>query len=275
MGLARRVAWSRLLTVTEGGALGYPAQSIATLPVRPSCSSGRRDGRRTALRSTRTSARMGAGPRLVLTGGSAPAEFSSPCGPRPAPGPGLASPPAPEPLGKPANGQSRLCGVAPRPGSRCAGAAREHRHRHQDAPLIHTQYETDSALAWAADRPTANLSKEQATWAAVLERLGTADWLHYAGHVEPPTGKPGTGGLLPYDHAAKGAITLGDLVPAGTVRRHWLAYLSACSTARGLPELIDQAAHIAGVLQAAGFAHVIATHWPVRSDIAADIADDF
>ncbi|MFJ6708869.1 MULTISPECIES: CHAT domain-containing protein [unclassified Streptomyces] len=143
------------------------------------------------------------------------------------------------------------------------------------APLAHTREEADAALAWAADRSTTDLPGERATRDEVLERLRSADWLHYAGHADPPTARSDTAGLVPYDHAARGSIGLGDLVRVGAGQRRWLAYLSACSTARGRPELIDQASHVAGALQAAGYAHVVATQWPVRSDTAAEIAEDF
>ncbi|MET7286461.1 CHAT domain-containing protein [Streptomyces sp. NPDC005573] len=142
-------------------------------------------------------------------------------------------------------------------------------------PLAHTRDEADVALDWAADRPTADLPGERATRAEVLQRLRSADWVHYAGHAEPPAAGTDSAGLVPYDHATEGLIGLGDLVRTGAGRRPWLAYLSACSTARGRPELIDQASHVAGALQAAGFAHVIATQWPVRSDTAAEMAEDF
>ncbi|WP_442792315.1 CHAT domain-containing protein [Amycolatopsis sp. NBC_01307] len=40
--------------------------------------------------------------------------------------------------------------------------------------------------------------------------------------------------------------------------------LSACDTAFGDVELRDEAAHLTGAFQTAGFRHVVATQWPVN-----------
>jgi CHAT domain-containing protein len=54
-----------------------------------------------------------------------------------------------------------------------------------------------------------------------------------------------------------------------------LAFLSACETAQGAWRLPDEAAHIAGALQVAGFTHVLATQWRVADRIAATAARRF
>jgi CHAT domain-containing protein len=53
-----------------------------------------------------------------------------------------------------------------------------------------------------------------------------------------------------------------------------LAYLSACSTAGASVRLADEAIHISSAFQLAGYAHVIATLWPILDEIGLDIADD-
>jgi CHAT domain-containing protein len=52
-------------------------------------------------------------------------------------------------------------------------------------------------------------------------------------------------------------------------------FLSACETARGVITVPDEAVHLAGALQLAGFTHVVATQWVVIDTHAADIADHF
>lgn len=142
-------------------------------------------------------------------------------------------------------------------------------------PLTLADDEIASVAAWAPGHE--QLLGPDATRSRVMQRLRSADWLHFVGHAEQGAGPTGTssGLLVTHDHLTAGAIGVADLLRDGAVRRHWLAYLSACSTARGRPELVDQSLHVAGALQAAGFAHVVATHWPVRSDIAAKVAQDF
>jgi CHAT domain-containing protein len=43
-----------------------------------------------------------------------------------------------------------------------------------------------------------------------------------------------------------------------------LAYLSACSTSDQPPRLADEAVHITGAFQLAGYPHVIGSLWPVN-----------
>ncbi|MFL6125649.1 CHAT domain-containing protein [Actinophytocola sp.] len=51
-----------------------------------------------------------------------------------------------------------------------------------------------------------------------------------------------------------------------------LAFLSACSTARGGLLLSDETIHLGRAFQLAGFRHVIATLWPVEDSAAATVA---
>ncbi|WP_406491885.1 CHAT domain-containing protein [Streptomyces sp. NBC_00846] len=53
-----------------------------------------------------------------------------------------------------------------------------------------------------------------------------------------------------------------------------LAVLSACHTATAGPELPDEADHLAGALQIAGFRQVVSTLWAIGDDTAAAVTDD-
>ena len=51
-----------------------------------------------------------------------------------------------------------------------------------------------------------------------------------------------------------------------------LAYLSACETTRASRNLADEAVHITGAFQLAGFPEVIGTLWSIEDEAALDIA---
>jgi hypothetical protein len=55
----------------------------------------------------------------------------------------------------------------------------------------------------------------------------------------------------------------------------WLAYLSACDTARAGRALPDESLHIASAFHIAGYPHVVATLWPAADSTAAEVAEAF
>ena len=55
----------------------------------------------------------------------------------------------------------------------------------------------------------------------------------------------------------------------------WLAYLSACDTARPGPTLPDESLHIASAFHIAGYPHVVATVWPAADSTAEEVARTF
>ncbi|OCK75295.1 hypothetical protein K432DRAFT_308871 [Lepidopterella palustris CBS 459.81] len=62
----------------------------------------------------------------------------------------------------------------------------------------------------------------------------------------------------------------------GSVRRAWIAYLSACSTAgMRTSRLADQGLYTSGAFQVAGFAHVVGSLWPVNDEVCVDVARVF
>ncbi|MGD0555423.1 MAG: CHAT domain-containing protein [Streptosporangiaceae bacterium] len=112
------------------------------------------------------------------------------------------------------------------------------------------------------------LGDQDATKTAVLEALRCHSWLHMSCH-----------GVQDPDDASRSAFMLHDqpLTLADLADLHLdetdLAYLAACQTATGDLWLLDEALHLAGALQLAGYRHVLATLWNI-SDAAARVMAD-
>ncbi len=116
------------------------------------------------------------------------------------------------------------------------------------------------------------LTDEHATRAQVLAELPGRSWAHFACHAVVDTGSPSLGRLLLHDHH-RHPLTVLDLSRLN-LQNAELAYLSACDTATSPDDrLFDEAIHLASSFQLAGFAHVIATLWPLYDGIAAGFAE--
>ncbi|CEI67584.1 hypothetical protein FVEN_g5675 [Fusarium venenatum] len=108
--------------------------------------------------------------------------------------------------------------------------------------------------------------------AGILEHLQDCKILHFAGHGESRE-DPSESCLL-LDDWKTNPLTVGDL------RESWLqenpaflAYLSACSTGSNLGKgLWDEAIHLIGAFQLAGFRHVVGTLWEVSDPHCVDVA---
>ncbi|MER5419288.1 CHAT domain-containing protein [Streptosporangium roseum] len=114
------------------------------------------------------------------------------------------------------------------------------------------------------------LRDTDATRENVLKALGSHDWIHCAGHATTDLRRPSSSGLVVHD----GVVTVTDLAELD-LRHGELAYLSACSTTQNAPNLADEALHITGALQLAGYRHVIGTLWPIYDEVAARVAGGF
>jgi tetratricopeptide (TPR) repeat protein len=110
---------------------------------------------------------------------------------------------------------------------------------------------------------------DHATRDNVLAALSSSDWAHFACHAASDIVRPSLGCLLLHD----GPLSVLDIARL-RVPNAALAYLSACSTAGASVRLADEAIHISSAFQLAGYAHVIATLWPILDEIGLDIADD-
>ncbi|MFF9374260.1 CHAT domain-containing protein [Streptomyces griseoluteus] len=139
--------------------------------------------------------------------------------------------------------------------------------------LAAAHLEVRAVRGWAPD--AAELLDEQATRRAVLAGLRAHDWVHFAGHAEQDPSADDNGHLVCHDHTTAGPLTMADIADAQSASRSFLAYLAACDTARGRANLTDQAMHLAGGVQSAGFAHVVASFWPLQSNTSLRMARDF
>nr|MDQ3988528.1 CHAT domain-containing protein [Actinomycetota bacterium] len=109
-----------------------------------------------------------------------------------------------------------------------------------------------------------------ATHGNVRSALASASWAHFACHAYSDPVSPSKSHLLLHDRP----MSIAE-VSRLRLEHAELAYLSACSTARGSTRLADEAIHIASAFQLAGYRHVVGTLWPVHDTTAAGIAEGF
>ncbi|MFD3696980.1 CHAT domain-containing protein [Streptomyces sp. NPDC058646] len=127
-------------------------------------------------------------------------------------------------------------------------------------------------LAGPAGPPVA-LTDEAATRDSVLEALRHAPSAHFACHAVADPQDPSACRILTHDHAAR-PLTVRDVAGLRLDGAH-LAFLSACATSATRQDLVDEAIHITGAFQLAGFRHVVGTLWPVADELAPEVAEAF
>jgi tetratricopeptide (TPR) repeat protein len=120
---------------------------------------------------------------------------------------------------------------------------------------------------------TVVLTDEEATTDNVLEHLNGAAHAHFACHAVADPDNPSASRLLTYDEAER-PLTVAALTRLNLESAE-LVYLSACATTTTTPELADEALHITGACQLAGFRHVIGTLWRVQDSVAGLVAEKF
>lgn len=113
-----------------------------------------------------------------------------------------------------------------------------------------------------------DLAGSAATADAVLAALGDHGWAHLVCHGSQHPTDPTTSALYMHDRP----LTVAEIAARSFPGAH-LAYLSACETSTGGTRLLDEALHLSGAFQVAGYRHVIATLWTVADDRAAEVAD--
>ena len=160
---------------------------------------------------------------------------------------------------QPARGNSRLLVVAPQtPGT-------------PELPQVAGEIEAIRSHYPHADV----LVGPQASKERILDALLGHSWFHFSGHGVQNVEVSDSAHLLPYDYGTTGEVIGSADLSGVRVEGAELAFLSACRTAVGQLTLADEHAHTAGLLQATGFLHVVATQWTVRDGVAAAVAAAF
>ncbi|MFC0041821.1 CHAT domain-containing protein [Actinomadura rayongensis] len=108
-----------------------------------------------------------------------------------------------------------------------------------------------------------------ATGRALLDALPAHPVVHLACHGISDWTSPFEGRLLLHGHAMTVAALRGRQLPDAR-----LAFLSACETSDAAPRMLDEAIHLTGAFQLAGYRHVVGTLWPVNDGAAHQIATD-
>ncbi|MFG2174026.1 CHAT domain-containing protein [Streptomyces niveus] len=110
------------------------------------------------------------------------------------------------------------------------------------------------------------------TRSSVLAALPHHRVAHFACHSEPHRTDPWRGRLILQDHRTD-PLTVADI--SALRLDGGLAFLSACTTTLTAPRLADEALHLTGAFQLAGYPHVVGTQWPVADRAAHQLAADF
>lgn len=121
---------------------------------------------------------------------------------------------------------------------------------------------------------------ESPTVEHALESIIGFDITHFACHGSVDPEDPSNSHLLLQKKGPSGPVvdelTVSQISKKNILGQTWIAYLSACSTARVETKLLDdECLHLASGFQVAGFAHVIGSLWRGVDDICVLLAESF
>ena len=143
----------------------------------------------------------------------------------------------------------------------------------EDSRLLHAEREAGHI---ADLLPGAELlSGSSARRDAVLAGLRRSSWFHFIGHARQLSLAEGGAALYCYAEtdSGTGTVTAADIAEL-RLEHAELAVLAACESAYGDIALRDEASHLAGALQTAGFRHVVATQWTVGDRRSRRVSED-
>lgn len=140
-------------------------------------------------------------------------------------------------------------------------------------PLPGTINEVDALQALQSQTGRFDITRlddQEATVAAVLQRMKKCSWIHLACHGVQDAASPIDSAFL----LINGRITLKEIMQQSFTHTE-LAVLSACQTAKGDSKLPEEAIHLAAGMLMAGYGSVLGTMWSIRDDDAPIIAGKF
>ncbi|EJT72525.1 hypothetical protein GGTG_09390 [Gaeumannomyces tritici R3-111a-1] len=158
-------------------------------------------------------------------------------------------------------------------GQSTLGAAKREATEVRDL-LLSTTIAASTTTTTAAPKITVPEILFEPNKAEVLDVLGDASLLHFAGHGRSNPAHPLQSALLLRDWE-EAPLTVTDLMDRFRRRQHprFLAYLSACSTGSNRdPDLADESLHLMSACQLVGFQHVVGSLWEVSDGHCVDIA---
>jgi tetratricopeptide (TPR) repeat protein len=112
-----------------------------------------------------------------------------------------------------------------------------------------------------------------ATYHTVTAALPNHPWVHFACHGASNLANPSASYLL-LDDYEQHPLTVLELTRL-RLEQVEMAFLSACTTARGGRALPDEPIHMAAACQLAGYRHVIASLWPINDSDTATLTADY
>ncbi|KAG9075179.1 hypothetical protein FRC06_010233 [Ceratobasidium sp. 370] len=138
-------------------------------------------------------------------------------------------------------------------------------------PLPGTRTELDRIKLQANEiMQFTRLEGNNATPSSVLAAMEQHSWVHLACHASQDPKKPTASAF----HLHNGPLSLSTITQK-QLKHADLAFLSACQTATGDPELPEEAVHLAAGMIMAGYRRVIATMWSIHDMDAPLVADKF
>ncbi|MGH4000925.1 MAG: CHAT domain-containing protein, partial [Pseudonocardiaceae bacterium] len=135
---------------------------------------------------------------------------------------------------------------------------------------VHTRYPITTRLQSPSHEQNPPPSPaDQPTTTRVLAELPQHAWVHLSCHGSQHVTDPTESAFWLTD----GPLRITDLIEQHDPGPRELAFLSACRTAAGSPQIVDEAIHLAAAMQLLGYRHVIATLWSIYDSSAPEIAD--